>query len=111
MEYRSLVVIPTMLSNETYIEELIEGLEIRYLANREANVHYGLLTDFTDANVPTLPEDDNLVALVKKRIEELNEKYQTFQKDTFCLFHRSRTWNPTENKWMGYERKRGNYQR
>ena len=106
-ECRSLVVIPTMLSNETYIEELIEGLEIRYLANREANVHYGLLTDFTDANVPTLPEDDNLVALVKKRIEELNEKYQTYQKDTFCLFHRSRTWNPTENKWMGYERKRG----
>ena len=50
-EYRSLVVIPTMLSSEEYIEELIEGLEIRYLANRQANLHYGLLTDFTDARL------------------------------------------------------------
>ncbi|MGZ3853480.1 MAG: glucoamylase family protein, partial [Flavisolibacter sp.] len=106
-EYRSLVVIPTMLSNLAYIEELIEGLEIRYLANREANVHYGLLTDFTDAKVATLPEDEQLVALVTRRIEELNEKYPTPQKDTFCLFHRPRTWNPIENRWMGYERKRG----
>ncbi|MGZ3881910.1 MAG: cyclic beta 1-2 glucan synthetase, partial [Flavisolibacter sp.] len=106
-EYRSLVVIPTMLSNLAYIEELIEGLEIRYLANREANVHYGLLTDFTDAKVATLPEDEQLVALVTRRIEELNEKYPTPQKDTFCLFHRPRTWNPIENRWMGNERKRG----
>jgi hypothetical protein len=66
-EYRSLVVIPTMLSSEAYIEELIEGLEIRYLANKEANVHYGLLTDFNDADAATLPGDDNLVELVKKR--------------------------------------------
>ena len=106
-ECRSLVVIPTMLSSEAYIEELIDGLEIRYLANREANVHYGLLTDFMDADVPTLPGDENLVALVKKRIEELNEKYTSPQENTFCLFHRPRSWNPREKKWMGYERKRG----
>ena len=34
-EYRSLVVVPTLLTNATYIDELFEGLEIRYLANRE----------------------------------------------------------------------------
>jgi len=106
-ECRSLVVIPTMLSSEAYIEELIEGLEIRYLANSEANVHFGLLTDFTDADTATLPTDENLIALVKKRIEELNEKYPNPQEDTFCLFHRPRMWNPREKKWMGYERKRG----
>jgi cyclic beta-1,2-glucan synthetase len=106
-ECRSLVVIPTMLASETYIEELIEGLEIRFLANREANVHFGLLTDFTDADDETLPGDENLVALVKRRIEELNEKYRNNQEDSFCLFHRPRMWNPREKKWMGYERKRG----
>lgn len=106
-ECRSLVVIPTMLSSEAYIEELIEGLEIRFLANREANVHYGLLTDFTDAGTATLPGDEILVELVKKRIDQLNQKYPNHQKDTFCLFHRPRTWNPKEKKWMGYERKRG----
>ena len=106
-ECRSLIVIPTMLSSEAYIEELIEGLEIRYLANREANLHFGLLTDFLDADSATMPGDENLVALVKSRIEALNEKYKTPEKDTFFLFHRPRTWNPRERKWMGYERKRG----
>jgi cellobiose phosphorylase len=106
-ECRSLVVVPTMLTSEAYIEELIEGLEIRYLANREENLHFGLLTDFMDADAATMPGDDQLVALAKKRIEELNEKYTSPESNTFYLFHRPRTWNRREKKWMGYERKRG----
>ena len=106
-ECRSLVVIPTLLSSEAYIEELVEGLEIRYLANKEKNLHFSLLTDFMDADSATMPEDDNLMALAKKRIEELNEKYTTPESNTFYLFHRPRTWNPREKKWMGFERKRG----
>ena len=106
-ECRSLVVVPTMLTTEAYIDELIEGLEIRYLANREDNLHFGLLTDFMDADSATMPGDDQLVALAKKRIEELNEKYTSPESNTFYLFHRPRTWNRREKKWMGYERKRG----
>ena len=106
-ECRSLVVIPTLLSSEAYIEELVEGLEIRYLANKEKNLHFGLLTDFMDADSATKPGDDKLVALAKMRIEELNEKYTTPESNTFYLFHRPRTWNPREKKWMGFERKRG----
>jgi hypothetical protein len=106
-ECRSMVVVPTMLSSEAYIEELIEGLEIRYLANKEDNLHFGLLTDFMDADAATMPGDDLLVALAKKRIEELNEKYTSPESNTFYLFHRPRTWNRREKKWMGYERKRG----
>jgi len=106
-EFRSMVVIPTMLSNESYIEELVEGLEIRYLANRQKNLHFGLLTDFPDADTKTTLQDKDLVALAKKRIEELNEKYTTPETNTFYLFHRPRKWNPREKKWMGYERKRG----
>ena len=106
-ECRSLVIVPTMLASEAYIDELVEGLEIRYLANREENLHFGLLTDFMDADSATMPEDDRLVALVKKRIEELNEKYTSPESNTFYLFHRNRTWNRREKKWMGYERKRG----
>jgi cellobiose phosphorylase len=106
-ECRSLVVVPTMLTTEAYIEELIEGLEIRYLANREDNLHFSLLTDLIDADSATMPEDDQLVTLAKKRIEELNKKYSRPESNTFYLFHRSRTWNRREKKWMGYERKRG----
>ncbi len=106
-EYRTLVIVPTMLAGKTYIEQLIELLEIRFLANKEANLHYGLLTDFLDADTPTMPQDDELLELVSSGIEELNQKYKQPDHDIFFLFHRPRIWNPVEKKFMGYERKRG----
>ncbi len=107
VECRSLVVIPTMLSSRDYIDELIEGLEIRFLANREAHLHYGLLTDFTDAPKEIMPGDVALLEAATKSIEALNEKYNPVERDTFFLFHRPRIWNAREKMWMGYERKRG----
>src|SRR5207244_9760480 len=48
-EHRTMVVVPTMLSNPEAIAGLLEGLEVRYLANRDDNLHFALLTDFLDA--------------------------------------------------------------
>jgi cyclic beta-1,2-glucan synthetase len=106
-ESRSLVVIPTMLTSAQNIEDLVEALEVRFLANRDENLHFGLLTDFRDAREETIPEDEPLLQRAQKRIEELNEKYRSAKSDTFFLFHRPRRWNPRERLWMGYERKRG----
>ena len=106
-ESRTLVVIPTMLMNSQNIEDLTEALEVRFLANRDENLSFGLLTDFRDADKETLPEDEPLVQLAKQKIEKLNEKYIRTNSDTFYLFQRPRRWNPREQLWMGYERKRG----
>jgi cyclic beta-1,2-glucan synthetase len=106
-ESRTLTVIPTMLTSAQNIEDLVEALEVRFLANRDGHLHFGLLTDFRDAPVETIPEDDPLLRLAQKRIQELNEKYPAPNADTFFLFHRPRRWNPRERIWMGYERKRG----
>lgn len=107
-KYRTLVTVPTMLSSKKDIEADVEALEINFLANREKNLHFSLLTDFTDANSETETSDRSLLNLVCKRIQQLNEKYnQSGQPDLFYLFHRPRQWNTTERKWMGYERKRG----
>ena len=106
-ELRTLAVVPTMLSSGTDIEELAEGLEVRFLANRDDNLHFGLLTDFRDADQESLPEDESLLRLARQKIEQLNEKYPGTNSDTFFLFHRPRRWNPSERTWMGYERKRG----
>ena len=89
------------------IEDLAEALEVRFLANQDKNLHFGLLTDFKDAAQEKLEEDDQLIQLVSKKITELNEKYPGENKDTFFLFHRPRKWNPKDRIWMGYERKRG----
>jgi cyclic beta-1,2-glucan synthetase len=106
-KFRALVVVPTMLLSAQNVEDLIEALEVRFLANRDENLHFALLTDFRDAQEETLPEDGPLLLLARTRIEELNEKYRTVKGDTFFLFHRPRRWNPQERIWMGYERKRG----
>ena len=106
-ESRTLAVIPTMIASAQNIEDLVEALEVRFLANRDNHLHFGLLTDFRDANEETLPEDEALLGLARQRIEELNEKYRSTKGDIFFLFHRPRRWNPRDRIWMGYERKRG----
>ena len=106
-ELRTLVVIPTILLNDQNIKELIEDLEVRFLANKENNLHFALLTDFKDSLTETHPGDEELVQLAQKKIEELNTKYTGLNGNIFFLFHRPRQWNPKEQIWMGYERKRG----
>jgi cyclic beta-1,2-glucan synthetase len=106
-ESRSLVVVPAMLLNIQNIEDLVEALEVRFLANQDKNLHFGLLTDFKDAAQEKLEEDDQLIQHVGKKITELNNKYPGENSNTFFLFHRPRKWNPKDQKWMGYERKRG----
>ncbi len=107
VESRTLVVVPTMLTSPQNLTGLIEALEVRFLANRDENLHFGLLTDFRDADAETLPEDEPLLRLARQGIEALNEKYRNAKGDIFFLFHRPRRWNPREGIWMGYERKRG----
>jgi cellobiose phosphorylase len=107
VQSRTLVVVPTMLTSAQNIEDLIEALEVRFLANRDENLHFGLLTDFLDAHEETVPQDEPLLRLAKAGIDELNEKYPGTNRNTFFLFHRPRRWNAQERIWMGYERKRG----
>ena len=106
-ESRTLVVVPTMLTGRQNIEELTEALEVRFLANRDDNLLFGLLTDFQDADKETLPGDEPLARQAREKIEGLNKKYRRTNGDAFFLFHRPRRWNPRERLWMGYERKRG----
>lgn len=106
-ESRTVVVVPTMLMTQHSIDNLIEALEVRYLANRDDNLHFCLLTDFADAQTETMPGDAALLQHAKKGIDELNQKYSLAQSGNFLLLHRPRRWNAQEKIWMGYERKRG----
>src|SRR5690554_2509468 len=106
-EMRSLVVVPTMLGSVANIEALLEALEVRFLGNQDACLHFGLLTDFTDANEENHAGDELLLHQARTGIEKLNDKYRTSGADRFFLFHRPRCWNPAEGLWIGYERKRG----
>ncbi|MES2046872.1 MAG: glucoamylase family protein, partial [Pseudomonadota bacterium] len=113
IESSTLVVVPTMLFTKTNIDSLTEALEIHFLANRDSNLRFCLLTDFADAPTETMPADASLLKYLKKNIDELNEKYRekyfntSSTSDNFLVLHRPRRWNAQEHSWMGYERKRG----
>ncbi len=106
-EHGTMVVVPTMLLNTAATDNLMEQLEIRYLANRVPNLHFALLTDFRDATQAVMQGDDELVRQAREGIEALNHKYEHDHPDIFFLFHRPRRWNEPDQVWMGYERKRG----
>jgi cellobiose phosphorylase len=106
-ESSTLVVVPTMLTSPENIGHLADALEVRFLANRDDNLRFGLLTDFRDAPEEEPTGDEALLLLARQSIEALNDKYSGPAGDLFFLFHRPRQWNRQEQAWMGYERKRG----
>ncbi len=108
-QFRTLVVIPTLLAKASDVHELIGHLEVHYLANQNGCLHYALLSDWLDAAQETLPSDRPLLAEAISGISRLNQLYGPAPGGglRFLLFHRRRVWNASEGKWMGWERKRG----
>lgn len=104
-EYSTMIVIPALIVSESGLEFLLEHLELRFLANRDPYLHFALLGDFADAPQEHMPEDDALIEIARRRVRELNVKYE--RPDAFFFFHRNRKWNAGEQQWMGWERKRG----
>ncbi|HSK64711.1 MAG TPA: protein ndvB, partial [Pyrinomonadaceae bacterium] len=98
------VVVPTIFLSEAQVNELIERLEVHFLANQDPRIYFALLGDFRDAETEETPNDSLLLSMAQSGIDKLNQKHG---EDRFHLFHRRRLWNPIENKWMGWERKRG----
>ena len=106
-ELRTAVVVPTLFGSVRAVREALEHIEVQYLANRDRNLSFAILSDFTDADTETKPGDAEILEAAIKGINELNRKYVVDEGDTFNLFHRKRLWNERQGVWMGWERKRG----
>ncbi|HSG42812.1 MAG TPA: hypothetical protein VLA72_06630, partial [Anaerolineales bacterium] len=106
-ECRTIVVIPALLKGSDELQSLLHQLENHYLANHDLNLSFALLSDFADAGEMELPGEQELIAQARKGIEKLNKRYGKESASPFYMFHRDRIWNPGEDCWMGWERKRG----
>ena len=104
-EYRTIVVIPTLLTDEKRVIELAEQMEVFYLANQEDNIHFAMVGDFKDGPEEHTEQDQKIIETGRRLVEELNQKYD--RGDVFFLFQRHRQWNANQSSWMGWERKRG----
>ncbi|MDF2882101.1 MAG: NdvB [Clostridiaceae bacterium] len=106
-EFTTVVVVPALLNNEKRVHELLNNMEVYYLANKEKNIYFALLGDFKDSRNEEESEDDKIVQEALGLIKLLNEKYSCGEKNIFYFFNRFRKYNEKEKKWMGWERKRG----
>ena len=108
-EHRVLVVIPCMLTSASSTRELTERLRLHWLANLEANAQFALLSDWADAEQAAMPTDSGLLKDALAQVAALNLDYPsgTGAAPRFLVIHRSRAWCSTEQRWLGWERKRG----
>jgi len=102
--FRTLVVVPMMLTDAETVRAEVEKLEIRYLANKETNLLFSLFTDYTDSATHSHRDDSRLLETASSCLLELNLRHGG---ERFFLFHRERTWSRSEQKFIGWERKRG----
>ena len=102
-EDATLVIVPMMLSSIETVRHELEKLEVRFLANQNENLFFGLISDFLDANDAVAPRDQELLQAARDGIEKLNDRYP----GRFVYFHRAREWSESEQRWIGRERKRG----
>ncbi len=107
-DFTTLVVVPTLLTSSRQVQQLFDELEVRYLANQDRNIHFGLLTDLPDAVTrPRQNDSSPLVDLAVQLTQELNQRYESANGGSFFLLHRHRIFNARQGVWMGWERKRG----
>lgn len=106
-QQQAMVVVPMLLSSEAEISENLATLEHNYLGNTDPQLHFALLSDFTDADEAESPHDQRLLQHAIAGIDALNARYAVDGKLPFLLFHRRRLWNEHSQRWMGWERKRG----
>ena len=108
-EHRVLVVIPAIITDVASVRALARNLEHHYLANRERHAQFALLTDFADASSANCDSDAALLTDATAAIDALESRYPSAPDAPrrFLLLHRQRSWSETEQKWIGWERKRG----
>ena len=102
---RTLVVIPTLLGAAAEIDALVGQLELHYLSNPDPNLQFALLTDAYDAK--EVVDGEALIESAARAIAALNARHAGSGRGPFHLLHRKPLWNPGEQRFMGWERKRG----
>ncbi|WP_088278463.1 GH36-type glycosyl hydrolase domain-containing protein [Ideonella sp. A 288] len=111
-DHRVMVAIPAMLNHPSGVGDLARRLQLHYLANREPQAQFALLTDWTDADTAEGATDDELLALATRHVDELNQRHPRQGDEAglaprFVLLHRHRLFSDSEQRWIGWERKRG----
>ena len=100
---KTLVCVATLLFGEGKDGALFDRLEMFYHCNKSENIKFAVLGDLKDNEAAVTESDEKIIEYAERRIAELNAKYN----NAFALFIRDRTYAKSEDRYMGWERKRG----
>ncbi len=113
-DHRVIVAIPGFLTDTASTRDLVHRLQLHYLANPERQAQFALLTDWADAETEHVASDDALLTDAIEQIDALNaihiERHPVVDDSDaprFIVLHRKRQYSETEQRWIGWERKRG----
>ncbi len=108
-EHRTIVVVPALLTNAQSAHKLAHRLLLHYLANQEEHVQFAMLTDWVDSDTKRMASDSSTLAGAQQLVRQLNARYpqESSPWPRFIILHRARVWSHSEQRWIGWERKRG----
>jgi cyclic beta-1,2-glucan synthetase len=105
---RTMIVVPTLLTTRAALETQLERLEVHCLASPPGELHFALLTDWTDSGTESTGDDEGLLKMAMAGIARLNRIHAApSQGERFYVLHRRRVLSEGQRQWMGWERKRG----
>ena len=109
-ELRTLVAIPMLLTDESEIDEVVQRLEVHYLANADPELRFALLSDWPDAPAESVPEDEDARSSSRAPRSD-SSTTGTARRPAAATASGSSTGAASgtraEGVWMGWERKRG----
>ena len=106
-ENATFVVIPTIIKTKGKVQELFGKMEVFYLANKSQNLYFALLGDCSESTTKDEKFDKEVIEEGLRQVTILNEKYSQNGFPIFHFIYRERQYNKKEDKYLGWERKRG----
>ncbi len=100
---KTAVVISTLLPSAQNVPALRERLERLYLANSQDDLYFCVLADLKESDYPSDAKDQPQIKVAAEMVCRLNTQYP----GRFMLLVRPRVFSKTQNKFSGWERKRG----
>lgn len=100
---KTLVAVAALMNGDKNDNKIFDSLEKFACMNPDKNIYFCLLADFPDSGEQYHVNDNDIVLSAQKKIDELNRLHG----QRFCLFFRERVLNKSEERFGGWERKRG----
>ncbi len=100
---KTLVAVAALMTGGKNDDDLFRALANFRCMNPDKNLYFCLLADLPDSDEQYHVEDEIIIRSAQKNIDELNQTYG----ESFCLFFRDRVLNKSEDRFGGWERKRG----